>query len=1102
MTSDIGSNRSNGTPIEPSRLEQCLDAILGAGPSSYERILFDFFPDNSDLNHAKLRALVRSMTEGFDFIADLDPDDHGSAKLNANTLTVTVDSPAGGSSNSLHSSDSTLLGTDPRYFSHFEIVSRLGQGGMGVVYHALDSKLQREVALKLIHPLKRENPESKRRFLNEARAVAALDHPAVVRIYEVGVFDDTPFYAMQLVDADDLSKCIRESSRAVPDRGEVLSRTRIVERVARAVEHAHHCGFLHRDIKPSNILIRRSDQFAMLTDFGLVKRLDDTSDLTMSGAVVGTPNFAAPEQLVGSSRADHRADIYGLGATLYAALTGTIPFGSSSFPEVLYRVQNESLPLLRSVNRNVSEDLETICHKALEKDPADRFNTAEEFADELNREINGLPIRSRRTSAFGKAYRWARRNRIRTAAIALTTSFIVLSTFLYLTRPANLVLQITPAIATVTLDQQPLSLIDGMATSSGDPGDRVLRIEADGYEPFQETVALRRGTSSTVTSNVQLVRLMGRLEVDSIPLGAEVVIRSPTGERIAKGRTPFRSPELPSGDAILSIEKPLFNKVSQEIRIPKAGKSATIATVKLESRFPPELGSPIMAERLAELSQPFADPIRFDGISLDELTTRISTLSGLPVTINQSALKAIRVNPKTLKLTFVAISLADLFESLQPHGLTMVAQTSSEGTNWLVTSVENSERTLFRAIYSLESLRVQSTPTQLCQLLMNNVSPHLWEHLGGPCAATQIPSHQAIVVSADMDTHRQIANYLTGLSNLFDRNVRSDNLLSDAWSDGIAVGDYSKIEEAFPLEIDTDARELQGHQNHILTLLFLDDSRLLSGSADATIRLWDVATAKQVRQFTPSKLRVNCLVTVPGSPDQFIAGDGRGNLTRYDAKDEKSISQQHRHNGDVTCMAFTGDGQTLVSTGSDGFVIRYQMPNLEYDIHGYMYDTSTDLVCYNDETLIINSVGREQVWSVDAAKMQVTRPIATRDPIGRLLVVTDAGQRTPILLVGGTRLASYRGANNGLTAEPFPSSVRAMVAFPNHQSFATYHRDGRVVFRDIVTLKPTALLRLPEISGHNAIAVSPDKTKLAVSCWSPSGSQVEPMIFLYDLLWQ
>ncbi len=326
----------------------------------------------------------------------------------------------------------------------YEIEAVLGKGGMGIVYKARQKRLNRTVALKTV--LGGAETEELLRFLSEAEAVARLQHPHIVQIYEVNKHDGRPFFSMEFADEGTLSEKLKGAPPAT-----ATDAADLIERIARAVEYAHTRGIVHRDLKPANILLTkanvdgsrsgiaslRSTRFApfvpKISDFGLAKYMDAGFGLTQTGAIVGTPSYMAPEQAAGKSALIGPAtDVHALGIILYELLTGKPPYQAASVMDTLELVRTQEPLGPRALQPRVPRDLETICLKCLHKEPARRYSSAGELADDLERFLRDEPIKARPVGPSERFWRWCRRNPIvaglvSTVAILLVTGTVVAS---------------------------------------------------------------------------------------------------------------------------------------------------------------------------------------------------------------------------------------------------------------------------------------------------------------------------------------------------------------------------------------------------------------------------------------------------------------------------------------------------------------------------------------------------------------------------------------------------------------------------------------------------------------------------------------------------
>ena len=325
----------------------------------------------------------------------------------------------------------------PRSFGNYELLEEIARGGMGVVYKARQRGLDRTVAVKMILVERFAGKHSVQRFRGEAAAAGVLQHPNIVAIHEIGMHEGQHFFSMDFVEGQNLAQLV--GHRPLP----ASRAARYLQRIAEAVHYAHEQGILHRDLKPSNVLIDAATDQPRITDFGLAKRFvvpptggpettgpaeaGTTSDLTLSGQVLGSPNFMPPEQASrGRGKVGRPSDVFGLGAILYFLLTARAPFQGESLEATISQVLQVDPVAPRLLNPSVPADLETICLKCLEKEPARRYATARALAEELGRFLDDQPILARPVGRAEKAGRWCRRNPVAAALGAVATVVLLL----------------------------------------------------------------------------------------------------------------------------------------------------------------------------------------------------------------------------------------------------------------------------------------------------------------------------------------------------------------------------------------------------------------------------------------------------------------------------------------------------------------------------------------------------------------------------------------------------------------------------------------------------------------------------------------------------
>ncbi len=321
----------------------------------------------------------------------------------------------------------------PRDIEGYEVLEELGRGGMGVVYKARDKALNRIVALKMILAGAHASEDAVARFKIETEAVAQLHHRGIVQVYDVGHTDGQPWCALEFIDGGGLDELMTREDISLAEA------VAIVEELAHAMSSAHQAGIVHRDLKPANVLISRASGSSStstdvenlgqyrprITDFGLARKVEQESQQTQTGAIMGTPGYMAPEQARGAKRIGPAADIYSLGAILFHLVTGKPPFTGETPIKTIMQVLHVPAPSPRSQNPAVDRDLDTIILKCLEKEPAARYASAEHLAQDLHRYQNGMPIDARPVSGMERLAKWIRRKPWAAAMMALSSLGII-----------------------------------------------------------------------------------------------------------------------------------------------------------------------------------------------------------------------------------------------------------------------------------------------------------------------------------------------------------------------------------------------------------------------------------------------------------------------------------------------------------------------------------------------------------------------------------------------------------------------------------------------------------------------------------------------------
>lgn len=361
------------------------------------------------------------------------------------------------------SSDTPRIG---QKIDRFEVLDIVGQGSFGTVYKARDPQLDRVVALKVPRAGNLSRPEDLDRFLREARSVAQLRHPSIVAVHEIGQAGSFPFLVSDFVEGVTLADALSARRPAPREAAELIAQ------VADALHYAHSQGVVHRDVKPSNILLG-PDGRPLVSDFGLAKRDAGEITMTLEGQILGTPAYMAPEQARGEAhRVDGRSDVYSLGVVLYELLTGELPFRGNT-RMLLHQVLHDEPRPPRSLNDRLPRDLETACLKAMAKEPARRYASAEALAEDLRRFLRGEPIRARPAGRLLRAWKWAQR-RPAIAAMVAVSAFALLS----------VVVVACGSSALIYLKNQDLSKTNAQLIEER---NRVKRAEEESREALKQT---------------------------------------------------------------------------------------------------------------------------------------------------------------------------------------------------------------------------------------------------------------------------------------------------------------------------------------------------------------------------------------------------------------------------------------------------------------------------------------------------------------------------------------------------------------------------------------------------------------------------------------
>ena len=789
---------------------------------------------------------------------------------------------------------STIIGTRLRdgetvEFGDYHLLEEIARGGMGAIFRARQLSLNRIVALKVILLGQFATVNDVRRFQAEAESAAVLRHEGIVPIYASGEYEGNPYFSMQFIEGSTLADLI--STKSMDGR----TSAGLLSSIADAVTYAHSKGIIHRDLKPSNILINKLGK-PIITDFGLAKRSDTDPNLTCTGQIIGTPNYMSPEQASGLNHLiSTRSDIYSLGAILYAMCAGKPPFEAGTMIETLKQVTSTLPTPLQRFKIKIDRDLETIAFKCLDKNPSNRYQSASELKEDLDRFLNHKPIKASTTSHATRAFRWYRRN----PALALLSSIIVSMVIgLAVGGPIIAYRQSTLQKSTRESLEKQHKLTQELRGSTAAINANLVKIYTERGDAAVNsgnplaalpsyTAALRGSIESGQREWGHRFRVGSILHHAAVPIFMWEIPSQPASAAISRNKK-YVACTTRNGELCIWNINTKTQLVTQNSK--RRVSSANLQFFDNDSKLLHTTGSNL---RVLDLASP-ATPL---------LNIRMKAIIRAAVVDDNNEFCLVGKRDGTV--TLLNINSGEVIYHCEKHEGTVRSVAISAQAERFISACEHGKTKLF----DLNTGKLLRTISQAGNINYVEFSPDSRKYLA--C------SDDNTMLILDSKTGQAYSSTVRCSSNI--KIARFNHASSK-----IATGTSNSTVQLWDVETSKPVGHAMQHKNSIRAIEFKkDDTLLVTSSTDHTTRVWDTQTGDPICPPMPHSYIVETSFFMPGDCILSISGDRMIRQWQLNPQPQHAITSR---TGSISnTFALSPNGSLLITGGPDGMVRTTEM---------------------------------------------------------------------------------------------------------------------------------------------------------------------------------